>query len=142
MRISLVTVFFILIAFSVFKTVYAGQAGSGEAVKFPAFDPFIPTFWSLETNNRSGLCNGFTDCVGAVAAVLVNFFLIFVALAGVFFEIITFILEISIFVVKVQFIGVENAPWWVNALLAAPFSMIVIVSILLLFRSGKASAKE
>lgn len=125
---------FILLAFSTAKILVITEGGEAE-ITFPTFT--APDFQFIDL---SGGCGGFTDCIEYVGAVLYNIGLGIIFLVVLLANLITYIFEIIVLLIEIQFLGVEGAPWWINTLMSFPLLAGMGFIIFKLVRSGKSES--
>lgn len=135
MRMNLVFIVFVLVAFSTVKLLIIDNVEGAPALTFPSFD--APTFEPIDV---SGGCSGFIDCTEYLGAVVFNIGLGIVFVVEFVIELTAFLFALFAVIIALQFAGIEGAPLWLNTLLVTPFVLAVSVILFKLVRSGASNA--
>lgn len=138
-----VTILFIMVTYNVFALLIAGESSPEEGFDFPEFD--VPEF-NFESYGSEGSCGSFDvgECIEFLGRVMRNIGIairnIGIGIIGtteLIFNLVTFVIELSVIILSTAATGIDGAPWYVNLVLfTIPFTAGISIIIYKMVRSG------
>lgn len=140
----IVTILFIMVVYNVMALFIVGDTSGDPALDFPTFD--VPSF-DFESYGNEGSCGTFDvgECIEFLARVMRNIGIairnIGIGIIGatqLIFNLVTFVIELSVIILASAATGIDGAPWYVNlALFTIPFVAGISMIIYKMVRSGE-----